>query len=118
MVSRRTQPRSPPSIPLSGHIQPWRSFPFGVLGVLASWRLNSPAFTHEADGIEFKRTVNPAMADPIRGTAKDAKGAKEIGSLEKVVIGVSIGYALHESSGPAGARPKKAGSGRRKPFCK
>ena len=40
------------------------------LALLASWRLNSPAFTHPADGIESKWTVHRAGADPMRGTAK------------------------------------------------
>jgi hypothetical protein len=38
---------------------------------------------------------------------QDAKDAKEIESLEKVVIGGSIGYELQESTGLAGARPKR-----------
>ena len=41
----------------------WHPFP---LALLASWRLNSPAFSHPADGIESKWTVHPAMAGPIR----------------------------------------------------
>jgi hypothetical protein len=36
--------------------------------------------------------------------------AKEIESLEKVVIGASIGYEWQESTGLAGTRPKKARS--------
>ncbi|MDD8047650.1 MAG: hypothetical protein PHF14_14395, partial [Verrucomicrobiota bacterium] len=36
------------------------------LALLASWRLNAPAFTHPTDGIESKWTVHPARADPIR----------------------------------------------------
>ena len=42
-----------------------RSVP-SPLALLASWRLNSPAFTHPADGIESKWTVHTAMAGPIR----------------------------------------------------
>jgi hypothetical protein len=43
-----------------------RNVPPLPLAFLASWRLNSPAFTHPADRIEPKWTVHPAMADPIR----------------------------------------------------
>ncbi|MGI6302561.1 MAG: hypothetical protein ACOX52_16105 [Verrucomicrobiota bacterium] len=37
---------------------------------------------------------------------QDAKDAKEIESLEKVVIRASMGYELQELTGPAGARPQ------------
>ncbi len=59
--------RSCPSIPLMSY--PTVSF-LSPLALLASWRLNSPAFTHDADRIASKWTVHPTMGDPIRGTAK------------------------------------------------
>ncbi|MDD8046616.1 MAG: hypothetical protein PHF14_09150, partial [Verrucomicrobiota bacterium] len=45
---------------------------------------------------------------PHKMNRQDAKDAKEIESLENVVIGASIGYELQESTGPAEARPNKA----------
>ena len=41
---------------------------------------------------------------PLKMNRQDAKDAKEIENLEKVVIGASIGFGLHESNGLAGAR--------------
>ena len=43
-----------------------RNVPPLPLALLASWRLNSPAFTQPTDGIESKWTVYPAMASPLR----------------------------------------------------
>ena len=43
---------------------------------------------------------------------QDAKDAKEIESLEKGVIGASIGYELHESTGLTVGCPKS-----RDPSC-
>ncbi|MDD8051965.1 MAG: hypothetical protein PHG55_11530, partial [Verrucomicrobiota bacterium] len=52
------------------------------LAILASWRLNSPAFTHDADRIEHLRTVYRQWSAPKKNR-QDAKDAKKIESLEK-----------------------------------
>ena len=49
---------------------------------------------------------------PHKMNRQDAKDAKEIESLEKGVIGASIGYELHESTGLTVGCPKS-----RDPSC-
>ncbi|MGI6303202.1 MAG: hypothetical protein ACOX52_19375 [Verrucomicrobiota bacterium] len=44
---------------------------------------------------------------PYKTNRQDAKDAKKIENLDMFVIGASIGYELHESTGLAGARPKR-----------
>ncbi len=74
------------------------------LALLASWRLNSPAFTHPTDGIESGADSSTGKGRPHQMNRQDAKDAKEIESLEKVVIGASIGYELQELGPPEKAR--------------
>jgi hypothetical protein len=52
------------------------------LALLASWRLNSPAFTHDTDRIEYLRTVCRPWSAHKRNR-QDAKDAKKIESLGK-----------------------------------
>ena len=72
--------RSCPSIPLRSY--PTVSF-LHPLAILASWRLNSPAFTHDADRIEYLRTVYR----PWQARKRNRQDAKEIEGLAMVVIG-------------------------------
>jgi hypothetical protein len=53
------------------------------LALLASWRLNSPAFTPDTDRIEYLRTVYRPWSAHKRNR-QDAKDAKEMESLEQV----------------------------------
>jgi hypothetical protein len=72
--------RSCRSIPLMSY--PTVSF-LPPLALLASWRLNFPAFTHDTDRIEYLRTVyRPWPAHKMN--RQDAKDAKEIERLEQV----------------------------------
>src|SRR5690554_747171 len=67
-----------PSIPLRAY--PTVSF-LPPLAILASWRLNSHACTHDADRIEYLRTVYRQWPAPKKNR-QDAKVAKKFESLE------------------------------------
>ena len=61
------------------------------LAFLASWRLNSPAFTHPADRIKSKWTVHPAMAGPIRGTAKTPRTPRRLRAWRRSSLAPRLG---------------------------
>jgi len=75
--------------------------PLGALGVLA---VEFPCLHASRRRNRIQVDSQSGNGRPLKMNRQDAKDAKEIENLEKVVIGASIGFGLHESNGLAGAR--------------